>query len=276
MDEYETHSQPDLSWVRGMIIDMDGVLWRGETILPGVPELFAYLREQDIGFVLATNNATQTPETYRQRMRAAGVEVSEHEVLTSALATAAYLQEQLPVGSALYVVGDDGIRQALQRAEFRIIRRAEEAEAVVAAMSRRVCWEDLAEATLALRRGVPFIGTNPDASFPTERGQVPGAGAILAALEAGSGREPTVIGKPERYLYQQATQILGTEPNDTLILGDRLETDIVGGIRLGAQTALLLTGVTSEEQAADSEIEANYQFHNLVDLMASLGAKETG
>ena len=275
MDAHVDTSKPDLSWVRGMIIDMDGVLWRGGTILPGVPELFAHLREQEIGFVLATNNATQTPETYRERMRAAGVEVSQNEVLTSALATAAYLQDQLPAGSALYVVGDAGIRQALEKEGFRLVGRAEEAEAVVAAMSRRACWEDLAEATLALRRGVPFIGTNPDLSFPTERGQVPGAGAILAALEAGSGREPTVIGKPEPYLYRQATEVLGTEPGRTLILGDRLETDILGGIRLGARTALLLTGVTSEEQAASAEIQADYQFQDLPELLASLQSEES-
>ncbi len=262
----------NLSWVRGMIIDMDGVLWRGDQILPGVPELFAHLRQNDIRFVLATNNATTTPSTYRGRMLRAGVEVSEGEIVTSALATAAYLAQNYAASSPVLVIGDDGIRQALIDAGFGLTDRASEAQVVVAAMSRTVCWQELAEATLALRRGAPFIGTNPDPSFPTERGEVPGAGAILAALQAASERSPTVIGKPEPFLYRRATEVLGTDPEETLIVGDRLQTDILGGIRLGAPTALMLTGVTSREIADKSDIQADYRFEDLTALVASLNS----
>lgn len=262
----------DLNWVRGMIIDMDGVLWRGDQVLPGVPELFAHLRRNNIRFVLATNNATATPGTYQARMQRAGVEVSHLEIVTSALATAAYLAENIGTSARVLVIGDEGIRQALSEEGFELTDQPTEAGAVVAAMSRTVCWRDLAEATLALRRGVPFIGTNPDPSFPTERGEVPGAGAILAALEAASDRSPTVIGKPEPYLYRRATDILETEPGDTLIVGDRLGTDILGGLRLGAPTALMMTGVTSREMADESDIQANYRFNDLKELISSLNS----
>lgn len=265
----------DLSWVRGMIIDMDGVLWRGDQVLPGVPELFTHLRQNDIRFVLATNNATATPSTYRERMRNAGVEVSDREIVTSALATAAYLAQTMEKSDPVLVIGDEGIRQALIDEGFSLTDQPSEAGAVVAAMSRTVCWHDLAEATLALRRGVPFIGTNPDPSFPTERGQVPGAGAILAALEAASDRSPTVIGKPEPFLYRRATEILGTETGETLIVGDRLGTDILGGVRIGAPTALMLTGVTSRQMADESDVQADYLFNNLNELLSSLNSNRS-
>lgn len=255
-----------LPTIRAMIIDMDGVLWRGQTILPGVPDLFKEMRSRHVRYVLATNNASETPTSYRNKLKACGVEVAEENILTSALATASYLTDSL-TGGKLLVIGDDGLRSALAQAGFDLGHRAEEASAVVVGMDRSVCWDQLAEATLAIRNGAVFVGTNPDPSFPTERGQVPGNGAVLAALQAASGIAPTVIGKPEPHLYAQATKILGVDPAETLILGDRLSTDILGGIRLGAPTALMLTGVTSEVDLETSDIQPDFVFEDLHDLL---------
>jgi len=169
---------PNPSDVRGAIIDMDGVLWRGREPLPGVADLFEVLHQRGITFVLATNNATATPEQFLDRLQAAAVPASIEDILTSAIATSVYLKETLPSGAPLLVIGEDGIRQAVTEDRFAITESADEAEAVVVGMDRKVCWKQMAEATLAIRRGVPFIGTNPDPSFPTERGQVPGNGSL--------------------------------------------------------------------------------------------------
>lgn len=260
----------DLQRIRGMIIDLDGVIWRGGTFLPGVPEFFATLERRQIQYVLATNNATQTPESFRGRLQRGGVDVPLDAILTSALATAAYLADQLPPPGDLLVIGADGLRTAVQDQGYGLVEGAEQAQAVVVGMDTEVCYRQLAEATLAIRRGVPFIGTNPDPSFPTERGEEPGNGAILAALQAASGQAPTVIGKPEPHLYRQAIGSMAIEPQETLIVGDRLETDILGGLRLGAPTALMLTGVTSGQQAEASEIQADYLFADLTELLGRL------
>ncbi len=259
----------ELPTIQGMIIDLDGVLWRGQTILPGVPELFSALRAEGVRFVLATNNASETPAAYRSRLQAGGVNVEEAEILTSAIATANYLGGVLEPGSPLFVIGDEGLRSAIKGAGYRIIDGADGAKAVVVGMDRTVCWAQLAEATLAIRSGAHFVGSNPDPSFPTERGQVPGNGAILAALQAASGIEPTVIGKPEPHLYRQATRLLEVDPDKTLILGDRLETDILGGLRLGAPTALMMTGVTAKADLEESEIQPDFVFEDLPAFLRS-------
>ncbi|MGA9532781.1 MAG: HAD-IIA family hydrolase [Anaerolineales bacterium] len=264
---------PNLANLRGAIIDMDGVLWRGRQTLAGVPEFFDVLNQRGIAFVLATNNATATREQFLERLLAANVPASLEDILTSAIATSVYLKETLPNGASLLVIGEDGVRRAVSAQGFALTDTAEEAEAVVVGMDRNVCWPQMAEATLAIRRGLPFVGTNPDLSFPTERGQVPGNGATLAALQAASGVEPIVMGKPEPHLYRQAMQILGTEPDQTLIVGDRLETDILGGIRLGAPTVLLLTGVTERSQAESSSIRADWIVPDLTTLSQMLSSQ---
>lgn len=260
----------DLSWVEGFIIDMDGVLWRGRTILDGVPELFEFIEKNQLRYVLATNNATATQEEFAGRLQSASIEIPLENILTSALATASYLAERYPESADVLVIGANGLRQALTEQGFTLVEEAERAQAVVVGMDPTVDWKRLAEATLAIRAGAFFIGTNPDPSFPTERGQVPGNGAILAALEAASGEKPMVIGKPEPHLYQQAVARLEIEPEKTLILGDRLETDIQGGLNLGAPTALLLTGVTDQAAAKASDIKPSYVFADLPELLASL------
>jgi 4-nitrophenyl phosphatase len=263
---------PDLADIRGAIIDLDGVLWRGRESLPGVPAFFEALSERGIEFMLATNNATSTPEQFLDRLQAAQVPATIDRILTSAIATGRYLQGILPAGATLLVIGEDGIRQAVKDCGFTITDEADSAQAVVVGMDRKVCWPIMAEATLAIRRGVPFVGTNPDPSFPTERGQVPGNGAVLAALGASSGVQPTVIGKPEPHLYRQAADTLGTRPEVTLIIGDRLETDIAGGIGLGSPTVLVLTGVTDRKQAATSSVKADWVVEDLRALTALLAA----
>jgi 4-nitrophenyl phosphatase len=252
--------------IRHLIVDMDGVLYRGAERIPGTPEFLAFLREQGIGFVLATNNATRTPQQFVAKLAGMGVEVEPAEVLTSAQATAGYLASIAPPGTRVFVVGMDGLWTALEEAGLKLVE--EDPEYVVVGMDFRICYERLAQATLHIRAGASFVGTNPDLTFPSERGIVPGAGALLALLEAGSGVKPRVIGKPETALMEQAMLRLGASRDTAAALGDRLETDIVGGQRAGIRTLLVLSGVTDRALLARSEIQPDLTFEDVADLRA--------
>jgi 4-nitrophenyl phosphatase len=255
-----------------MIIDMDGVIWRGSTILPYVHEFFQTLRGHDIRFVLATNNATASPTAIQEHLASTGIEIRVDEILTSAMATAHYLSEELDPATKVLAIGAHGLISALEDRGIELTDSADSATAVVVGMDRQLCWSQMAEACLALNAGASFIGTNPDVSFPTERGQVPGNGATLAALKAASGREPLVIGKPEPHLYRQAMDQLQVSAEGILVVGDRLETDILGGIRLGVPTLLLLTGVTGRAEAEASQIQPDYIAADLSKVIAWLQA----
>jgi len=249
-----------------LIIDMDGVLYRGKEAIPGTGGFLDFLRERGIGFVLATNNSTRTPQQYVDRLADMGVAVRPGEILTSAQATAGYLATIAPPGTRIFVVGMDGLWAALQEAGFELVE--DQAEYVVAGMDFTICYERLAQATLQIRAGARFIGTNPDRTFPSERGIVPGAGALMAFLEAATGVTPTIIGKPETALLEQAMARMGAQPASTGVLGDRLETDILAGRRAGLPTLLVLSGVTDRAALAASELRSDLVFDDVAHLHA--------
>jgi len=181
--------------IRHLIIDMDGVLYRESDAIPGLVDFFGFLRQRDTRFVLATNNSTRTPAQYVEKMAGMGVQITPADLITSAQATAAYLREISPPGTPVYAVGQVGLTTALQEAGFVLDSRR--VEFVVAGLDVHVTYEKLKTATLLIHRGARFIGTNPDVTLPTAEGLAPGAGAILAAIQASTGVAPTVIGKPE-------------------------------------------------------------------------------
>jgi len=250
-----------------LIIDMDGVLYRGKVAIPGVGAFLDFLREQGIGFLLATNNSTKTPEQYVAKLTEMGVAVRADEILTSAQATAAYMLGIAPAGARIFVVGQDGLFAALREAGFALVE--EQSEYVVVGMDFNVCYERLAQATLQIRAGARFIGTNADRTFPSERGIVPGAGALLALLETATGVTPTVIGKPGTAMIEQALARMGARAATTGMLGDRLETDILAGQRAGLVTVLVLSGVTGAEALAGSEIQPDLTFRDVGHLHAA-------
>ncbi|MGC9336001.1 MAG: HAD-IIA family hydrolase, partial [Anaerolineae bacterium] len=217
-----TNEQHVLRSIRSVVIDMDGVLYRGTEAIPGTREYLDFLREREVAFMLATNNATRTPQQFADKLAGMGVEVGPHEILTSSQATASYLAGIAAPATRVFVVGQDGLRSALRDEGFVLVEG--DGEYVVAGMDFEVCYEDLARASLQIRAGAKFIGTNPDKTFPSERGIVPGAGSLLAFLEAASGAKPTVIGKPETAMMEQAMARMDARPESTAALGDRLET----------------------------------------------------
>jgi 4-nitrophenyl phosphatase len=229
--------------IRGMILDMDGVLWRGNQPLGDLPEIFGRLKELDIRTVMATNNATRSIDQYLERMRGFGVALEPWQLINSAVAAAEMLHRRFPQGGPVYVVGEEGLTQALQDVGFTPSQDG--ALAVVAGLDRKFTYEKLSRGANLIRKGIPFIGTNPDVTFPASDGITPGAGSILAALQAASGVAPVIAGKPELPMYTMALERLGTLPEETISVGDRLDTDIAGGQRLGLRTALVLSGVNT-------------------------------
>ena len=250
--------------LRRLIIDMDGVLYRGNEAIAGVRGFVEFLRRREVEFVLATNNSTRTPQQFVDKLAVMGVMVSPDELLTSGQATADFLTGIAPAGTRLYVVGQDGLRTALLGAGFRLVE--DEAEFVVVGMDFTVCYESLAQAAILIRAGARFIGTNPDRTFPSERGIVPGAGSLLAFLEAATGVTPKVIGKPGTIMIEQALVRLGAHPSETGMLGDRLETDILAGKRAGLLTVLVLSGVTDRALLEGSDIQPDLVFRDVGDL----------
>jgi 4-nitrophenyl phosphatase len=243
--------------IHALIIDMDGVLWHGDRPLPGLTDFFQTLRDINIRFLLATNNASLTQDQYILKLKGMGVIVEASEVLTSAMATALYLAEHTdPEKTRVFVVGEDGLTQPLIERGFTLTRLYEVnngktlhqgADVVVCGKDKTLTWDKLATATLNLRAGAKFIGTNGDTTLPTERGIILGNGAILAALETATGVSPTIIGKPEPIMYQQAMNLLGSAPSETVAIGDRLETDILGAVRAGIRSLMVLTGISNLE-----------------------------
>jgi 4-nitrophenyl phosphatase len=274
--------------IRNLIIDLDGVLYRGAEVIPGAGAFIEFLRERGVGFVLATNNSTRTPQQFVDKLAGMGVTVHPDEILTSAQATAGYLKCIAPPGARVFVVGQEGLWAALRETGFTLVE--DDAEYVVAGMDVNACYERLAQATLQIRAGASFIGTNPDKTFPSERGIVPGAGSLLAFLEAATGVTPTVIGKPGTTMLEQALARLGASPSATsahpfpsvapsayplqsaapsaAMLGDRLETDILAGQRVGLSTILVLSGVTDRAMLAGAEIQPDLVFDDVGHLHA--------
>ncbi|UCF62543.1 MAG: HAD family hydrolase [Anaerolineaceae bacterium] len=260
----------DLSHIQALVIDLDGVVWRGQTALPGAIEFFEMLTKRKLPYVLATNNAATSPEQVNRRLDLMGIAASPEDVLTSGLASAEFLRQELPPRASIYAIGEDPLINALVKAGFSLAQDANDARAVVVGLDRQVSWEQLAEAALAIQAGALFLGTNPDVTFPVERGLVPGNGALLAALETATGVKPMIIGKPEPHLYLQAIAHLQTGPKHSLAVGDRLETDILGGQRAGMMTALILTGVTQREELLTSPIQPDFVFDDLHQLRHTL------
>jgi 4-nitrophenyl phosphatase len=261
--------------LRAVVLDMDGTLWRGNTALPGLAEWFAFLAERHIPFVLATNNAFWSPAHYVAKLAGFGVAVPEASILTSALATSVWLRGELPAGSRVFVVGGEALREALAGAGFDIVADAETpVAAVVAGIDFDLTYAKLRDAAQLIRLGARFIGTNADKTYPTENGLAPGAGTVLAALATASGVEPEVVGKPNRPMFDAAVKQLGQPAVATLMVGDRLDTDILGASRAGLPTALVTTGVDGEGAVAESGITPDGVFAGLAELAGAWRSSE--
>lgn len=258
----------DLAAIRAIILDADGTLWRGCEPLPGLVELFVFLRRQGIASAIATNATVATPAQYLQRLAGFGVSDGPDVILTASVATAAYVLERFGSGAALYVIGESGLCQALAKTGCHLLPDARHgADAVVVGGDRTLTYAKLKDAVLHIQRGAAFIGTNPDLLIPTEEGLVPEAGTILAAIQAATGTLPTIIGKPARTLFDLAMARMGAGAAQAVMVGDRLETDILGGQRAGLKAILVTTGVDNEATILVKEITPDAVFADLSELL---------
>ena len=244
---------PSLADIKHLIIDMDGVLYRGDQPMPRLVEFFAFMRERPIRFILATNNSTRTSQEYADKLGQMGVTVSPDEILVSGQATARFLSREYPRGTRVHVFGMPSLKQAL--AEEGFLLADENVQLVVASMDRGVTYEKLKKATLLIRGGARFIATNLDPTYPSEEGLIPGTGSMIAALETASGVKPQVIGKPEPIMYQLAMEQMGSNPKTTATIGDRVDTDILGGKRAGLTTICVLSGSSDRVEAEAAETD---------------------
>jgi 4-nitrophenyl phosphatase len=261
---------PGQAGIQGLIIDMDGVLWEGETPLPGMAAFIAFLRRSRISFLLATNNASRSPLEYQRKLAGMGARVEIGEILTSSMATGHYLKSIAAPGAKVFIIGEQALHQAVEAAGLHPAVMDElHAEFVVCGMDRGLTWEKLGNAVINIRNGARFIGTNPDTTFPTERGITHGNGAILAALTTATGVTPEIVGKPFPYLYRMAMENLRLPHEKIAALGDRLETDILGAQNTGIQSILVLSGVTSREQLAASPYQPTWIYPDLPALQAA-------
>jgi 4-nitrophenyl phosphatase len=237
--------------IKSLILDMDGVLWKADAPIGDLPAIFAHIFERDLKVAFATNNGTRTPDQYVERLAGFGVKVEKWQVLTSSLVVAHLLKEKFPSGGSVFAIGGAGVMTALREHGFDLLslEDAKKAQAVVMGVDLQINFEKMREATLLVRRGVPFYATNPDKTFPTPRGEIPGAGAWVAVIVTATDVEPVYAGKPAPYLLELAQEQLGTDKSDTLVVGDRIETDIAGGQAAGMPTALVLSGVSTRAQA---------------------------
>lgn len=256
--------------IRALLIDLDGVVYIGETPLPGAVAFIADLQRHDIPFLFLSNNPTLTPAQYAQKLARMGLHVEPGHFWTSALATAAWLHEHAAPGSPVLVIGENGLRTALSAAGMRLVDDWRAAAWVVASLDRQVTWRALADAALAIQHGAHFVATNADVTLPSEEGALPGGGALVNLLTATTAVAPRVMGKPQRIMFDQALQHLHSRPAETVMVGDRYETDIVGAQQVGLRTVAVLTGVTQAAEFAASSLPPDWILASIHELRTLL------
>lgn len=250
-----------------LVLDLDGVVYRGDRTIDGSPEAVERLRSAGKGLLFVTNNATRTEPEVTEKLARHGIDASTEEVLTSARVTTEVLVERGLAGSTVCLIGGNGIRSALEHAGFSLLdgEPAAAAEIVVIGSDRNFDWDSMRVAAQAVRGGAAFVATNSDPTLPTADGLVPGAGAIIAAVEVASGRTAEVIGKPYRPMMEAANRRLAGASRIGIV-GDQPLTDLDGGRDMGWTTILVLSGAVDEELARDLQPPPDLVIDNLAAL----------
>ncbi len=245
---------------KAYLIDLDGTMYRGKEKINEAVAFVKALKDKGIAYLFVTNNSTQTPEEVAERLRGFGVPAEPEDVLTTSLATAAYIQERKPKAS-VYFIGESGLEQALLSNELTVDE--EKPDYVIVGMDREITYEKLAKACLAVRNGAEFLSTNPDIALPTERGFLPGNGAITSVVSVSTEQAPVFIGKPKPVIIDLALRKLGIAKEEALMIGDNFKTDILAGLDAQVDTLLVYTGVTTREAMEGQERKPTYELNSL-------------
>jgi len=246
------------------LTDMDGVLVRENRAIPGAPELIEQWRNEGKPFLVLTNNSTFTPRDLSARLRASGLTVPEEFICTSALATADFCASQMPGGSA-FVLGEAGMTTALHEAGFIMTETAP--DYVVVGETRNYSFEAITKAIRLIRDGSRFIVTNPDATGPSPEGPLPATGAVAALITTATGRTPYIVGKPNPMMFRSAMNRIGAHSENTAMIGDRMDTDIVAGIEAGLHTILVLSGISDRSEMSKYPFRPDEVINSVADLL---------
>ena len=247
----------------GYLIDMDGVIYHGHHLIPGAQRFIRELLRDDVPFLFLTNNSQRTRRDVATKLNRLGIEVEERHIFTCAMATARYLAQQAPNGTA-YVIGEGGLLTALHNNGYSIVDR--DPDYVVVGEGRTLNFETMEAALDMIRKGAKLIATNLDPNCPTPTGMRPGCGAIVALLETASGVKAFSVGKPSPIMMRGARKELGLSAEQTIVIGDTMETDIVGGVQLGYHTVLVLTGSTKREELGRYAYQPDVVFDSINDI----------
>lgn len=252
---------------KGYLLDLDGTIYRGEALIPGAVEFVDRLVHEDIPYVFVTNNASMAPEQIVGKLNRLGIQAEVENILTSALAAAAHIQ-QLQTEMTVYVIGEDPLIHACEAAGLQVCSDGSTAvEYVLMGLDRNITYEKLTRACLLIREGAQFISTNPDLAIPKERGFYPGNGALTQVVSSSTGIAPIHIGKPETIIMEQALTQLGVAKQDVVMVGDNLLTDIQAGMNAELDTLLVLTGVATETEVEKLVRKPTEVIKNLTDWL---------
>lgn len=258
--------------VRSWLTDMDGVLVHEGTAIPGAADFIRALRETATPFLILTNNSIYTPRDLRARLAAAGLDVPERAIWTSALATASFLAEQVPGGSA-YAIGEAGLTTALYEAGYTLTES--DPDYVVLGETRTYSFEAITKAVRLVQGGARFIATNPDVTGPSTEGDLPATGAVAAMITAATGRKPYFVGKPNPMMFRSALNTIDAHSEQTAMVGDRMDTDVVAGIEAGLRTFLVLTGSTRLQDVDRFPFRPSRVVDSVADLVPLVLAADT-
>ncbi len=254
--------------IKGLILDMDGVLWHDSQPLGDLPFIFDRIRYFGYEFILVTNNATRTVKEYQEKLAGFGVFLEANQIINTSEAVGSLLHQRYPDGANLFVIGQPSLKQTLESYGMKIVDDASSnVEVVIGSLDYDLTYEKLKHASLLIQSGCKFIGTNPDKTLPTPEGFIPGSGTVISALEVASGVKAEIVGKPEPLLFQIALERLALNPQDTLAIGDRLETDIAGAQAANIHSALVLSGASSQEEAQKFHPQPDIIAQNLTELV---------
>ena len=254
--------------IRSWLMDMDGVLVHEEELIPGASQFIGRLRELGMPFLVLTNNSIYTRRDLAARLRTSGLDVPEESIWTSALATARFLEDQRPGGSA-FVIGEAGLTTALHTAGYTLTER--DPDYVVLGETRTYSFERITRAIRLIAAGARFIATNPDPTGPTMEGPLPATGSVAALVSKATGVEPYFVGKPNPLMMRSALNAIDAHSETTAMIGDRMDTDIVAGLEAGLETVLVLTGVTTAAAAERFPYRASRVVDSIADLVEELG-----
>ncbi|MGC6770237.1 TIGR01457 family HAD-type hydrolase [Enterococcus sp. LJL51] len=246
---------------KGYLIDLDGTIYLGKDIIPAGKRFVERLQKTEQPFLFVTNNTTKTPEAVAERLAMEfDIHIAPQTIYTASLATIDYMKEQ-GAGNKVYVIGESGLIDLILEAGF--VWDEETPDYVVVGLDTKITYEKLVKATLAIRKGAVFIGTNPDKNIPTERGLLPGAGSMISLVETAVQCKPIMIGKPNAIIMNEAIKVMGLNKSDVLMVGDNYETDIQAGIQNDIDTLLVLSGFTQKEDVPNLPVPATYTLASL-------------